>query len=71
MQWLGVSLFVLIAVLQCKKGVEVCKSKIRCFKSVKEQVNKRKLGLYLTDKLKVLSKDSMGTFSKENASRCD
>ena len=44
-----------------QKAVEVCKNKIGCFKKIKEQLSKRRLGAYLTDQLKISSKDLMGT----------
>ena len=48
-----------------QKALDVCKSKIRCPKRVEERLNKRKLGVNLTDQLKILSKDLMGTLLKE------
>ena len=48
-----------------QKAVVVCKSKIRCPKIVEERLTKRKLGVNLTDQLKILSKDLMGALLKE------
>ena len=48
-----------------QKAVDVCKSKIRCPKRVEERLSKRKLGVNLTDQLKILSKELMGTLLKE------
>ena len=48
-----------------QKAVDVCKSKIRCPKRVEERLNERKLGVNLTDQLKILSKDLMGTLLKD------
>ena len=47
--------------LLIQKAVDVSKTKIRCAKSVKERLNKRKLGVILTGQLKILSKDIMGS----------
>ena len=45
-----------------QKAVDICKSKSRCPKRVEDTLNKRKLGVNLTDQLKILSKDLMGPF---------
>lgn len=45
-----------------QKAVDICKSKIRCPKRVEDTLNKIKLGVNLTDQLKILSNDLMGPF---------
>ena len=45
-----------------QKAVDICKSKIRCPNRVEDTLNKIKLGVNLTDQLKILSNDLMGPF---------